>query len=147
VELRDILKHTQVLLINDEETCQLAGDHNLMRAARRVLRMGPQTLVIKRGEFGAILVAEDSVFTLPGYPHAEVRDPTGAGDAFAGGFLGWLAGAGRVNDATLRQAMVYGSVLGSFTVEGMGMERIRKLKRGEIKERAREFARLTQFKL
>ncbi len=147
VELRDILKHTQVLLINDEETCQLAGDHHLMRAARRVLHMGPRTLVIKRGEFGAMLVTEDSVFSLAGYPQADVRDPTGAGDAFAGGFLGWLAGVGRVNDATLRQAMVYGSVLGSFTVEGMGMERLRKLKRAEIGRRAREFARLTQFKL
>jgi len=146
-ELRETLKHIQILTINDDETRQLTGEHNLFRAARHVFKMGPSTLIIKRGEHGAIMVHKDFVFSVPAYPLEEVHDPTGAGDTFAGGFMGYLAGKGRINSETLRSAMVYGSVLASFTVERFGVERLAKVKRKEIGERARRFAKLTSFKI
>ncbi len=146
-ELRETLRKIQVLMINDHETRQLATEHNLLRAAARIFRMGPRTLVIKRGEHGAMLVHNGSVFAVPAYPLEDVRDPTGAGDSFAGGFLGYLASVGRVNTPTLRRAMVYGSVLGSFAVERFGLERLRALTWREISARARRFWRLTYFEL
>jgi len=146
-ELRETLKHVQILTINDDETRQLTGEHNLFRAARHVFKMGPKTLIIKRGENGAIMVHDDFVFAVPAFPLEEVHDPTGAGDTFAGGFMGYLASKGRVNEQTLRSAMVYGSVLASFTVEQFGVERLAKVTRPEIAARAREFARTTTFKL
>jgi sugar/nucleoside kinase (ribokinase family) len=146
-ELRETLKRTQVLMINDDETRQLTGEHNLLRAAKHVFKMGPRTLVIKRGEHGALMVHDKFIFSVPAFPLEEVHDPTGAGDSFAGGFMGYLAGAGRVNDETLRRAMVYGSVLGSFAVERFGVERLTHLKRGEITKRARLFSKLTAFQL
>ncbi|HXW54488.1 MAG TPA: PfkB family carbohydrate kinase [Candidatus Cybelea sp.] len=146
-ELRETLKFTQILMINDDETRQLTGEHNLLRAARHVFAMGPQTLVIKRGEHGALMVHNRFIFSVPAFPLEEVRDPTGAGDSFAGGFMGYLARAGRVNDETLRCAMVYGSVLGSFAVERFGVERLARLKPSEITGRARLFSKLTSFKL
>lgn len=147
VELRETLKHVDVLMINDSETRQLSSEHNLLRAARHIFKMGPSTLVVKRGEYGAMLVDKSGVFCVPAFPLEEPHDPTGAGDSFAGGFMGYLSGAGKANDATLRRAMVYGSVLGSFAVEEFGPERLRKLKLSEIHARARHFAKLTQFKL
>jgi sugar/nucleoside kinase (ribokinase family) len=146
-ELRETLKHVDILMINDSETRQLSSEHNLLRAARHIFKMGPSTLVIKRGEYGAILIDKNGVFSVPAFPLEEPHDPTGAGDSFAGGFMGYLAGSGGSNDATLRRAMVYGSVLGSFAVEEFGPERLRKLKRSEINARARHFLKLTQFKL
>jgi sugar/nucleoside kinase (ribokinase family) len=146
-ELRETLKHTQILMINDDETRQLTGEHNLMRAAKHVFRMGPKTLVIKRGEHGALMVHDKFLFFVPAYPLEEVHDPTGAGDAFAGGFMGYLASAKGVNERSLRSAMVYGSVLGSFTVERFGVERLIHLKRSEINARARRFSHLTKFSL
>src|SRR5271157_2879954 len=146
-ELRETLKHTQILMINDDETRQLTGEHNLMRAARHVFKLGPRTLVIKRGEHGALMVHDKFLFSVPGFPLEEVHDPTGAGDSFAGGFMGYLASAGRMNENSLRCAMVYGSVLGSFAVERFGVERLTKLTRREITARARLFSRLTSFKL
>ena len=101
-------------MINDDETRQLTGEHNLFRAAKHVFRMGPRTLVIKRGEHGALMVHDNFIFSVPAYPLEEVHDPTGAGDSFAGGFMGYLASAGRVTETTLRRAMVYGSVFGEF---------------------------------
>ncbi|MGH9698468.1 MAG: PfkB family carbohydrate kinase [Candidatus Acidiferrales bacterium] len=146
-ELRETLRHTQILMINDDETRQLTGEHNLLRAARHIFKMGPRTLVIKRGEHGALMVHDKFMFSVPAFPLEEVHDPTGAGDSFAGGFMGYLASAGQVNEATLRNAMVYGSVLGSFAVERFGVERLSSLKRAEIHARARLFSRLTSFKL
>jgi sugar/nucleoside kinase (ribokinase family) len=146
-ELRETLKHVDILMINDSETRQLSNEHNLLRAARHIFKMGPSSLVIKRGEYGAILIDKNGVFSVPAFPLEEPHDPTGAGDSFAGGFMGYLAGSGGSNDATLRRAMVYGSVLGSFAVEEFGPERLRKLKRSEINARARHFLKLTQFKL
>ncbi|MBZ5695050.1 MAG: sugar kinase [Acidobacteriia bacterium] len=146
-ELRETLKHVQILTINDDETRQLTGEHNLFRAARHVFKMGPKTLIIKRGEHGAVMVHKDFVFSVPAFPLEEVHDPTGAGDTFAGGFMGYLTSKGRINEQTLRSAMVYGSVLASFTVERFGVERLATVKRKEIVARARQFARLTSFKL
>ncbi|HYA63063.1 MAG TPA: PfkB family carbohydrate kinase [Candidatus Sulfotelmatobacter sp.] len=146
-ELRETLKHVDVLMINDFETRQLSNEHNLLRAARRIFKMGPSTLVVKRGEYGAMLVDKNGVFCLPAFPLEEPHDPTGAGDSFAGGFMGYLASAGSKSDAAFRRAMVYGSVLGSFAVERFGLDRLLSLRRSEIHARARHFAKLTQFKL
>jgi len=146
-ELRETLKHTQILMINDDETRQLTGEHNLLRAARHVFKMGPRTLVIKRGEHGALMVHNKFMFSVPAFPLEEVHDPTGAGDSFAGGFMGYLASSGKITEKTLRAAMVYGSVMGSFAVEKFGVERLTTVKRGEINKRARLFSKLTSFKL
>jgi len=146
-ELRETLKHVDILMINDAETRELSNEHNLLRAAKHIFKMGPSTLVVKRGEYGAMMVDKSGVFCVPAFPLEEPHDPTGAGDSFAGGFMGYLAGAGQKNDAGLRRAMVYGSVLGSFAVEKFGLDRLRTLKRSEIHARARHFAKLTQFKL
>jgi sugar/nucleoside kinase (ribokinase family) len=146
-ELRETLRHVDILMINDSETRQLSSEHNLLRAAKHIFGMGPRTLVVKRGEYGAMMVDKRGVFCVPAFPLEEPHDPTGAGDSFAGGFMGYLAGAKDLSDSTLRRAMVYGSVLGSFTVERFGLDRLRVLKRSEIHARARHFAKLTQFKL
>jgi len=146
-ELRETLKHVDILMINDFETRQLSNEHNLLRAARHIFKLGPSTLVVKRGEYGAMMVDKNGVFSVPAFPLEEPHDPTGAGDSFAGGFMGYLAGCGQSNDAALRRAMVYGSVLGSFAVEEFGPERLRRLKSIEIHARARRFLKLTQFKL
>jgi len=146
-ELRETLKHVDILMINDSETRELSNEHNLLRAAKHIFKMGPTTLVVKRGEYGAMMVDRRGVFCVPAFPLEEPHDPTGAGDSFAGGFMGYLAGCGDRSDAALRRAMVYGSVLGSFAVEKFGLDRLRHLKRSEIHGRARHFAKLTQFKL
>jgi len=146
-ELRETLRHVDILMINDSETRQLSSEHNLLRAARSIFKMGPCTLVVKRGEYGAMLVDKYGVFCVPAFPLEEPHDPTGAGDSFAGGFMGYLAGSGGSSDASLRRAMVYGSVMGSFAVERFGLERLLHLKKSEIHARARHFSKLTQFKL
>jgi len=146
-ELRETLKHVDILMINDSETRELSNEHNLLRAAKHIFKMGPSTLVVKRGEYGAMMVDKRGVFCVPAFPLEEPHDPTGAGDSFAGGFMGYLAGCRDKRDAALRRAMVYGSVLGSFAVEKFGLDRLRHLKRSEIHARARHFAKLTQFKL
>ena len=146
-ELRETLKHVDILMINDSETRELSREHNLLRAAKHIFKMGPTTLIVKRGEYGAMMVDKRGVFCVPAFPLEEPHDPTGAGDSFAGGFMGYLAGCGDKSDASLRRAMVYGSVLGSFAVEKFGLDRVRHLKRSEIHARARHFLKLTQFKL
>lgn len=146
-ELRQTLKLVDILIINDAEARQLSGKHNLLHAAQAIFKLGPKILVIKRGEFGAVLMRGKDVFTVPGFPLHDVRDPTGAGDCFAGGFMGALARAGRVTDRSLRAAMVYGSVMGSFAVERFGLDRVRKLNAREVRARARRFYGLTRFRL
>jgi sugar/nucleoside kinase (ribokinase family) len=146
-DLLETLKHVDILMINDSETRQLSSEHNLLRAARHIFKMGPKALVIKRGEYGAMLVDKEGVFCVPAFPLEEPHDPTGAGDSFAGGFMGYLASAGSTNDAALRRAMVYGSVMGSFCVEKFGLERLLKLKKAEIQKRAKHFEKLTRFNL
>jgi sugar/nucleoside kinase (ribokinase family) len=146
-ELRETLKHVDILMINDSETRELSNEHNLLRAAKHIFEMGPSILVVKRGEYGAMMVDKRGVFCVPAFPLEEPHDPTGAGDSFAGGFMGYLAGAKDRGDASLRRAMVYGSVLGSFAVEKFGLDRLHHLKQSEIHARARHFSKLTQFKL
>jgi sugar/nucleoside kinase (ribokinase family) len=145
--LRKALKDVQILMINDDETRQLTGEHNLLRAAKAVFKLGPETLIIKRGEHGALMVHDRFIFSVPAFPLEEVRDPTGAGDSFAGGFMGYLASVGHINERTLRSAMVYGSVVGSFTVESFGVDRLASVTRREISARARLFSKLTAFTL
>jgi sugar/nucleoside kinase (ribokinase family) len=146
-DLMETLKHVDILMINDAETRQLSSEHNLLRAAKRIFKLGPSTLIIKRGEYGAMMVDKRGVFCVPAFPLEEPHDPTGAGDSFAGGFMGYLASIGNQSDMSLRRAMVYGSVMGSFTVEKFGLDRLKTLKRTEIHARARHFAKLTQFTL
>ena len=146
-ELRETLKHVDILMINDTETRELSSEHNLLLAAKHIFKMGPTTLVVKRGEYGAMMVDKHGIFCVPAFPLEEPHDPTGAGDSFAGGFMGYLASVGSKSDAFLRRAMVYGSVLGSFAVEQFGLDRLLQLKRAEIHGRARHFAKLTQFRL
>ena len=145
--LRHALKEIDILTINDDETRQLTGEHNLLRAAKAIFKMGPSTLVIKRGEHGALMIHDRFIFSVPAFPLEEVHDPTGAGDSFAGGFMGYLSSVGKINEKTLRAAMVYGSVVGSFTVESFGVKRLASVKRSEIIGRAKRFSKLTSFTL
>jgi sugar/nucleoside kinase (ribokinase family) len=134
------------LVVNDAEIRQLTGESNLSRAAAAVMEMGPRAVVAKQGEYGAALFSEAGFFALPGFPLEDVRDPTGAGDSFAGGFFGYLDGSkGELDDATLRRAMGYGTVLASFNVEEFGTERVARLSREEIDERFEALRAMTQF--
>ena len=139
------LKRVDLLFVNDAEARQLSGEHNVVRAARGVLGMGPKRVVIKRGEYGALLFDQEHIFACPALPLAEVFDPTGAGDTFAGGFMGTLATAGKVDSSVLRRAMVMGGVMASFTVEKFSLERLREVNRHDIHARFAEFKRLTHF--
>jgi sugar/nucleoside kinase (ribokinase family) len=123
----------------------LTGESNLRRAATAVRSMGPRLLVIKRGEYGANLYTPDAVFSAPGYPLDEVKDPTGAGDTFAGGFMGHLAQTGDISENSLRRAVIYGSVMASFAVEDFGLRRLLQLDPAQIAARFREFRNLTYF--
>jgi len=144
-ELEALLKKVEVLIINDEEARLLSGEHNLVRAARKILALGPRTLLVKRGEYGVLLFSANSVFAVPAYPLEEVIDPTGAGDSFAGGFLGFLARSGDLSEANLRRAIVYGSVVASFVVEDFSLRRLHTLTRDDIDRRYRQFVSLTEF--
>lgn len=144
-ELRKVLERIDTLVINDSEACLLSGHHNVVRAARAILKMGPRTLLIKRGEYGAFQFSDSSSFVVPAYPLEEVLDPTGAGDSFAGAFMGCLAAGGAGGDDEVRRAIVYGNVTASFTVEDFGPRRLLALDRGAIDERYRRFVELTRF--
>ena len=144
-DLKLTLAHVDMLVINDAETRMLAGMPNLVKAANAIMKMGPKTLIIKRGEYGVLMFHENSIFSAPAFPLEDVYDPTGAGDTFAGGFVGALAHAGEVTERTIRRAIIYGSVLASFNVEKFGVERTTDLKRHEIDERFRQFKHLTHF--
>jgi sugar/nucleoside kinase (ribokinase family) len=134
------------LIVNDAEIRQLTGEANLARAARAVMERGPRAVVAKQGEYGAALFTEDGFFALPGFPLEEVRDPTGAGDSFAGGFIGYLdSQEGEIDESCLRRAMGYGTVLASFNVEQFGTERVAALSREEIEERFAELHAMTRF--
>ena len=144
-ELDALLRRVPLLMVNDEEARMLSGERNMVRAARRILAMGPESLMIKRGEYGVLYFSGESVFAVPAYPLEEVFDPTGAGDAFAGGAMGYLASSGDISPAGIRRAIVYGSVLASFTVEAFSLERLRTLTREEVDRRYRRFISLTAF--
>jgi sugar/nucleoside kinase (ribokinase family) len=144
-ELLRLLKRVDLLMVNDSEARELSGDHNLLRAARWIQAHGPQMVVVKKGEHGAILFTKDFVFFAPGYPLEEVFDPTGAGDAFAGGFVGYLARVGSSEPVYLRRAMIYGSAMGSFAVEKFGIGRLIELSSREVHDRVCQFQELTAF--
>ncbi|MCS6927556.1 MAG: PfkB family carbohydrate kinase [Candidatus Binatia bacterium] len=144
-ELETLLRRVEIVVINDEETRMLGRERNIVRAARNILALGPRTLLVKRGEYGVLLFSPNSVFAVPAYPLEEVFDPTGAGDSFAGGFLGYLAQSGDLSEAGFRKAIVYGSVVASFVVEDFGLRRFRSLSREEIDRRYRQFVALTEF--
>jgi sugar/nucleoside kinase (ribokinase family) len=144
-DLLKVLASVDVLLINEQEARQLTGEPNLVRAARRIHAIGPKSLVIKRGEYGALLFHDGDIFSAPALPLEEVVDPTGAGDCFAGGFMGYLARAGQTSGETLRSAMIYGSVMASYCVEGFSYDRLRGLTHAEIDARFMAFSRLTHF--
>ncbi len=150
--LAETLKVIDILLVNDSETKQLAGDPSLPRAAHKVLAMGPKALVIKHGEYGATIFFREGAFGIgahpfhaPALPIEEVRDPTGAGDSFAGGFMGYIAAQGELNREVLKRAMFYGGVMGSFAVERFGPERLCNLTRDEIEERFQLFRELSHL--
>ncbi len=146
-ELLALMKRIDLLMVNDAEARELSGDWNIHRAARWILDNGPRMVVIKQGEYGAVLVTEDSTFYVPAYPLEEIFDPTGAGDSFAGGFMGHLARTDNVTRDNLRVAMVYGSTMGSFAVEKFSVNKLNEIGLEEIEERARKFADLVHFEL
>ena len=140
-----LLGRVDILMVNDEEARDLAGRDNLLRAARWIRRRGPERVVVKKGEHGAVLYGPDGVFFVPGFPLEAVRDPTGAGDAFAGGFVGYLGSVRSPEPGDYRRAMVYGSAMGSFAVESFSVDRFRTLEAGEILERIMKFGQMTAF--
>lgn len=144
-ELRNVLKRVEILVINDSEAKLLSGEHNVVRAARSILKMGPKVLLIKRGEYGVLQFSDSTLFATPAYPLEEVFDPTGAGDSFAGGFIGYLARTGDHTDRGLRRAIAYGSVVASFAVEDFGLRKIISLTMEKIEDRYRRFLELTDF--
>jgi sugar/nucleoside kinase (ribokinase family) len=144
-ELRKTLARVDVLLVNDAEARQLSGEWNIVKAARAIRAMGPRTLVVKKGEHGVLMFSDEGSFAAPAYPIEAVFDPTGAGDTFAGGFLGYLAHAGDLHETNLRKAVIMGSTLASFSVEAFSLDRLVKLSRPEIDDRFRLFKRLTHF--
>lgn len=146
-ELLEVLERVDVLLVNDGEARQLADDPNLVRAARWIRERGPARVVVKKGEHGAVLFDDEQVFFVPGFPLEEVYDPTGAGDAFAGGFLGYLCGNGEQGPRVLRNALVHGSALGSFAVQDFSVGRLASVTRAEVAARVREFRAMTHFEL
>lgn len=144
-ELKAVLKKVDVLTINDEEARQLSGEYSLVKAAQVILNMGPQYLVIKKGEHGALLFNKDSVFFAPALPLEEVFDPTGAGDSFAGGFIGYLASTRDISFDNMKRAIIFGSAMASFCVEKFGTERLLNLTQDEIDDRVQDFIDLVQF--
>lgn len=143
--LSRVLRHVDVLLVNDSEARQLAREANLVKASRYIHDLGPKTIIIKKGEHGALMISRGQYFWAPAYPLENVFDPTGAGDTFAGGFMGYLAQAGAIDDRTLRQAVIYGSTFASFVVEDFSLRRIRNLSPEEITRRFNEFHTMTRF--
>lgn len=144
-DLVELLKHVDLITLNDGEARQLTEEANLVRAARWILARGPRHVIIKKGEHGAFMFTRESVFFAPAYPLESVFDPTGAGDSFAGGFMGYLARTGDIGDANLRRAMIYGAALGSFAVEKFSIQRLLEVTSTDISARVAEFRQLVAF--
>ena len=144
-DLHEVIKRIDVITINDEEARQLSGEYSLVNAAKKIHEMGPKYVVIKKGEHGALLFNDGNMFYAPALPLAEVFDPTGAGDTFAGGFCGFLAKTGDISFENMKNAIIYGSNLASFCVEKFGTQRMEELTEDEVKERLKAFKQLTQF--
>ncbi len=143
--LQKAIEVVDLLVINDAEARQLTEQHNLIQAARKILSWGPRTLIVKRGEYGAAMFTHESYFAIPAYPLESVFDPTGAGDTFAGGLMGYLDSQEALDEGAMRRAMIFGSVMASFNVEEFGTERVQRLTHDEINERFRSFKRFTHF--
>jgi len=143
--LKKTIKKVDVLTINDEEARQLSGEYSLVNAAKAIHKMGPKVLVIKKGEHGALLFYNNKMFYAPAMPLAQVYDPTGAGDTFAGGFIGYLAKANSTTFENMKRAVIYGSTLASFCVEEFSIARLKRLKQSEVNKRVKEFEKLTKF--
>ncbi|MET2986400.1 PfkB family carbohydrate kinase [Aureibaculum conchae] len=146
-ELLEVIKKVDVITINDEEARQLSGQYSLVKAAQKISTMGPKYVVIKKGEHGALLFHEDNIFFAPALPLEEVFDPTGAGDTFAGGFIGYMAETKDVSFENMKNAVIYGSNMASFSVEKFGTRRMEGLTKNEIQKRLRRFKELTQFEI
>ncbi len=143
--LRKVLQKVDIVVINEGEARQFTGEANLVKAARQIIALGCKRLVVKRGEYGVLMFTKDTLFAAPAYPLEEVYDPTGAGDTFAGGFMGYLAKSGDLSEEGLRQAIIYGSVMASFNVEDFSLNRMKRLEYNEISSRFRSFKSLTHF--
>ncbi|MDB5134522.1 MAG: sugar kinase [Mucilaginibacter sp.] len=146
-DLLETIRMVDVLTINDAEARQLSGEYSLVKAAKKILNMGPKYLIIKKGEHGALLFGDDLIFSAPALPLADVFDPTGAGDTFAGGFIGYLAKVGTVNFTNMKNAVIYGSALASFCVEKFGTEKLKNLTEEEIAARVQQFVSLSKFEI
>lgn len=144
-ELERVIREVDLVIINEAEVRQFTNEANLVKGCRQILALGPKILVVKRGEYGVLMITNDAVFAAPAYPLENVFDPTGAGDTFAGGFLGYLASRSEIHDRELRRAIVFGSVLASFTVEKFSLDRLREISLREIHERYQDFRALTHF--
>ena len=145
--LDKVLTMVDLLIINDEEARQLTGEYSLVKAAKKIMKTGPKTLVVKKGEHGALLFQGDQVFFAPALPLEEVFDPTGAGDTFAGGFMGYLAKTKNISFTNMKRAIIYGSAMASFCVEKFGPERLLDLKPSQVAERVKTFVQLTKFNI
>lgn len=144
-ELENAFGQVDLVLINEAETRQFTGETNLVKGARQILSLGPHTIVIKRGEYGVLMITRGEIFAIPAYPLETVFDPTGAGDTFAGGFLGYLTSRQQHDETELRRAIIFGSVLASFTVEKFSLDRLREIALQDVYERYRAFRALTHF--
>jgi sugar/nucleoside kinase (ribokinase family) len=144
-KLLEVIRKVDVLIINDEEARQLSGEYSLVNAAKKIHTLGPKYLIIKKGEHGAMLFNENKVFFAPGLPLAEVKDPTGAGDTFAGGFMGYLAKTGDTSFENMKRALIYGSTMASFCVQEFGIENLKKIDLDKINERVTAFSNLVKF--
>ncbi|NOX38166.1 MAG: sugar kinase [Calditrichaeota bacterium] len=144
-ELEAVIQRVDILILNDEEIRELTGHPHIFQSAQKLLELGPTALVIKKGEHGAILVTNHSYFFSPAYPVSQVIDPTGAGDSFAGGFLGYLAACGEINEANMRRAVIYGSTVASFTVEDFSFKRLKEITRADVDSRVEEMRLMTLF--
>lgn len=143
--LMDVIRLVDILIINDDEARQMSGEHSLVKAAKKIHALGPKYLVIKKGEHGALLFNHDRIFFAPGLPLLEVVDPTGAGDTFAGGFMGYLASTNELSFENMRRAIIYGSVMASFCVEDFSLNKLRTLTRKDIDDRYEAFRELVNF--
>jgi len=146
-DLKEVISMVDVVTINDEEARQLSGEYSLRKAAAKIMAMGPKTLIIKKGEHGALLFQGDRIFYAPALPLEEVFDPTGAGDTFAGGFIGYLASTNDISFENMKRAIIYGSAMASFCVEKFGSERLVNLTQEEINERVQQFVNLSSFEI
>jgi sugar/nucleoside kinase (ribokinase family) len=144
-ELKETLKMMDVFILNESEARQLTNEPNLIKAAKNIIRLGPKVVIVKKGEHGALLVTERTIFSAPAYPLENINDPTGAGDSFAGGFIGWIAKTDDLSEENFKRAVIYGSALASFCVERFSLDRLKDLSYPEIQGRFREFRELSKF--